>query len=143
MRSATCILLAAGLGLQCVVSSGFQFQHGRRQMPSTTTQNQPLSPVTGVGNSPESEIPDSVERKRLAMYSRERQAQAMSDARQLAERSRELEAFRTMSAFFFVYSVKTDFSLGWIGHWLQSIMTAASNSLLRLLKTMLLSSSKE
>jgi hypothetical protein len=93
MRSATCILLAAGLGLQCVVvSSGFQFQHGRRQMPSTTTQNQPLSPVTGVGNSPESEIPDSVERKRLAMYSRERQAQAMSDARQLAERSRELEA---------------------------------------------------
>ena len=92
MRSATCILLAAGLGLQCVVSSGFQFQHGRRQMPSTTTQNQPLSPVTGVGNSPESEIPDSVERKRLAMYSRERQAQAMSDVHLLAERSRELEA---------------------------------------------------
>src|ERR1700750_3154118 len=93
MRSATCILLAAGLGLQCVVvSAGFQFQHGRRQMPSTTTQNQPLSPVTGVGNSPESEIPDSVERKRLAMYSRERQAQAMSDVHLLAERSKELEA---------------------------------------------------
>lgn len=93
MRSVTCILLAAGLGLQCVVaSSGFQFQHGRRQMPSTTTQNQSQSPGTVAGNSPDAEGPDSMERKRLALYSRERQAQAMSDARLLAERSRELEA---------------------------------------------------
>ena len=93
MRSATCILLAAGLGLQCVVpSSGFQFQHGRRQMPSNATQSQPQSPVTVVGNSPDAEGPDSTERKRLAIYSRERQAQAMSDAHLLAERSRELEA---------------------------------------------------
>jgi hypothetical protein len=93
MRSVTCILLAAGLGLQCVVGlSGFQFQHGRRQMASTTSQNQPQSPLTVVGNSPDSGIPDSMEQKRLAMYSRERQAQAMSDARQLADLSRELEA---------------------------------------------------
>jgi hypothetical protein len=93
MRSATCILLAAGLGLQCMaVSAEFQFQHGRRQMPSTTTQNQSQSPITGIGNAPDAEIPDSMERKRLTMYSRERQAQAMSDARLLAERSRELEA---------------------------------------------------
>jgi hypothetical protein len=92
MRSVTCILLAAGLGLQyVVVSSGFQFQHGRRQMPSTTTQNQIQSPATGVGNSSDAEIQDPMERKRLATYSRERQAQAMSDARQLAERSKELE----------------------------------------------------
>jgi hypothetical protein len=61
-------------------------------MPATTTQNQPQSPVTVVGNLPDSGTPDSMERKRLAMYSRERQTQAMSDARLLAERSRELEA---------------------------------------------------
>jgi hypothetical protein len=93
MRSVTCILLAAGLGLQCVVvSPGFQFQHGRRQMPSTTTQNQIQSPATAVGSSSDAEIPDSMDRKQLAMYSRERQAQAMSDARLLVERSKELEA---------------------------------------------------
>ena len=41
---------------------------------------------------------------------------------------------RTMSLSFLAYSVNTDFSLGWIGHWLQSIMTAASNNLSRLVE---------
>ena len=50
---------------------------------------------------------------------------------------------RTISLFFLAYSVNTEFSLGWIGHWLQSIMTATSNNLSSLLKTTLLFSSKE
>ena len=45
---------------------------------------------------------------------------------------------RTMSLSFLAYSVNTDFSVGWIGHWLQSIMMATSNSLSSLLKTTLL-----
>src|SRR5258708_17259039 len=35
--------------------------------------------------------------------------------------------WRTVSLSFFAYSVKIDFSRGWIGHWLQSIMIARSN----------------
>jgi hypothetical protein len=50
---------------------------------------------------------------------------------------------RTISASFFAYSVNTGFSVGWIGHWLQSIMMATSNNLSSLLKTTLLLSSKE
>jgi hypothetical protein len=50
---------------------------------------------------------------------------------------------RTMSLSFLVYSVKTDFNLGWIGHWLQFIMTAASNILPGGLKTTLFCSSNE
>ncbi len=50
---------------------------------------------------------------------------------------------RTISLFFLANSVNTVLSLGWIGHWLQSIMTATSNNLSSLLKTMLLFSSKE
>jgi ketosteroid isomerase-like protein len=60
-------------------------------MPSNTTQNQTQSPTTVVGNSPDAEISDPGDRERLAKYSHERQAQAMSDARLLAERSQELE----------------------------------------------------
>ena len=48
-----------------------------------------------------------------------------------------------MSLFFFAYSVNTPLSCGWIGHWLQSIITATSNRRSILLKTTLLSASKE
>ena len=50
---------------------------------------------------------------------------------------------RTMSLSFFAYSVNTVFSVGWIGHWLQSIMMATSNNLSSLLKTTLFCSSNE
>src|SRR5471032_270586 len=48
-----------------------------------------------------------------------------------------------MSESFLAYSVNWDFSVGWIGHWLQSIITATSNSLSFLLKTTLFSGSNE
>ena len=50
---------------------------------------------------------------------------------------------RTMSASFFAYSANCDFSVGWIGHWLQSIITATSNSLSILFTTTLFSGSNE
>jgi hypothetical protein len=91
MRTAALVLLVACLGLQsAVISSGFQAQHGRRQMPSNSTQSPAQSPTTVVGSSPDAEVPDPMERERRAKYNSERQAQAMADARRLAEVSREL-----------------------------------------------------
>jgi hypothetical protein len=43
-----------------------------------------------VGNSPDAEIPDPMERERRAKYNTQRQTQAMADARRLAQLSREL-----------------------------------------------------
>src|SRR6202012_5906680 len=51
--------------------------------------------------------------------------------------------FRTMSESFLAYSANWPLSVGWIGHWLQSIITATSNSLSFLLNTTLFSESKE
>jgi hypothetical protein len=91
MRTAALVLLVACLGLQgAVISSGFQSQHGRRQMPSNATQSPAQSPTTVVGNSPDAEIPDPMERERRAKYNTQRQTQAMADARRLAQLSREL-----------------------------------------------------
>jgi hypothetical protein len=50
---------------------------------------------------------------------------------------------RTMSLSFLANSLNTVLSFGWIGHWLQSIITAASNNLSFLLKRMLFCSSNE
>src|SRR5471030_2001529 len=50
---------------------------------------------------------------------------------------------RTMSESFLAYSVNCDFSVGWIGHWLQSIITAVSNNLSFWLNTTLFSESNE
>jgi hypothetical protein len=91
MRTATLVLLVACLGFQgAVISSGFQAQHGRRQMPSNSPQSPVQWPATVVGNSPDAELPDPMERERRAKYNSERQTQAMADARRLAELSREL-----------------------------------------------------
>jgi hypothetical protein len=93
MRTVALVLLAAGLGLQSsVVSSAFQFQHGRREIPSPSEQNQEHSPVIGVGNSPDAEIPDRLERERRSRYFAEQHSHAMIDARRLAQLARELEA---------------------------------------------------
>jgi hypothetical protein len=93
MRTIALVLLAAGLGLQSsVVSSAFQFQHGRREIPSPSEQNQEHSPVIGVGNSPYAEIPDRMERERRSRYFAEQHSHAMIDARRLAQLARELEA---------------------------------------------------
>ncbi len=90
MHTLAAILLAAFLSLQGVaVSSGLQ--HGRKQMPSTATQSPPQSPATIVGISPNAEIPDPMLDERRAGYNSERQAQAMRDARRLAQLSRELQ----------------------------------------------------
>jgi hypothetical protein len=50
---------------------------------------------------------------------------------------------RATSAFFFACSRKISFSCGWIGHWLQSMMTAVSNWRPGLLKTISLSPTNE
>jgi hypothetical protein len=92
MRTAALVLLAAGLGFQgAVVSPGFQFEHGRRQMPSQSPQSQSQSPTTVVGNSPDAEIPDRMEREQRARYIAEKHAQAMADARRLSRLARELQ----------------------------------------------------
>jgi hypothetical protein len=93
MRTVTVALLAAGLGLQgAIVSSGFQFQRGRRPVPPPSQQTQSQSPTTVVGNSPDAEIPDSMEREQHAKYVAQRHSQAMEDARRLSQLARELEA---------------------------------------------------
>jgi hypothetical protein len=90
MRTVAPTLLAAFLGLQVLaVSSGLQ--HGRKQMPATSTQIPSRLPTTVVGNSPDAEIPDPMDRERRVRYNREQQAQAMADARRLAQLSRELQ----------------------------------------------------
>jgi hypothetical protein len=90
MRTLAAILLAAFLSLQGVaVSSGLQ--HGRKQMPSTATQSPAQSPTTIIGNSPNAELPDPLERQQVARYNREKQAQAVTDARRLAQLSNELQ----------------------------------------------------
>lgn len=90
MRAVASILLAAFLSLQDpAVSSGLQ--HGRKQMPSNPIQMPAQSPVTVVGNSPDAEIPDQFERERRAKYNSERQTQAVTDARRLAQLSGELQ----------------------------------------------------
>jgi hypothetical protein len=94
MRTVTVALLAAGLGLQgAVLSSGFQFHHGGRHAPTPNQQeSQNQSPTTVVGNFPDAEIPDQVEREQHAKYIAQRHAQAMEDARRLSQLARELEA---------------------------------------------------
>jgi hypothetical protein len=92
MRAIALVLLAAGLGIQsAVVSSGFQFQHGRRPLPSTSAQTPSQSPTTVVGNSPDAEIQDPMARQQRAKYVAETHSQAVADARRLAQLARELE----------------------------------------------------
>jgi hypothetical protein len=91
MRTLTVAVLATGLGLQsAVVSSGFQFQRGRRPMPLPSPQIQTQSPTTVVGNSPNAEISDPAEREQRAKYIAQRHAQAIEDARRLSQLAREL-----------------------------------------------------
>jgi hypothetical protein len=92
MRTAALVLLAAGLGFQgAVVSPGLQFQHSRRQLPSPSPQSQTQSPTTVVGNSPDAEIPDPMEREQRARNLAERHSQAIADARRLSQLARELQ----------------------------------------------------
>jgi hypothetical protein len=90
MRSVAPILLVAFLSLQVPAVSSV-FQHGRKQMPSNQTQSPAPSPTTVMANSPDAEIPDPMENERRAKYNSEQQAQAMADARRLAQLSRELQ----------------------------------------------------
>jgi hypothetical protein len=93
MRTVTVALLAAGLGLQgAVLLSGFQFHHGRRMPTSAQQQSQNQSPTTVVGNSPDAEIPDQMEREQHAKYIAQRHAQAINDAKHLSQLARELES---------------------------------------------------
>lgn len=93
MRTITVVLLAVGLGLQgAVLSSGFQFQHGRHVPKPDQQQSGNQSPTTVVGNSPSAEIPDQMEREQHARYIAQRHAQAIEDARRLSQLARELEA---------------------------------------------------
>lgn len=90
MRTLAAILLAGFLSLQGVaLSSGLQ--HGRKQMPATSTQSPSQSPTTVVGNSPDAEIRDPMEGERRAKYNSERQAQAVTDSRRLTQLSTELQ----------------------------------------------------
>jgi hypothetical protein len=92
MRTAALLLLAAGLGFQgAVVSPGFQFEHGRRQMPAPSPQSQNQSPTAVVGSSPDAEISDQMEREQRAKYIAEKHSQAMADARRLSQLARELQ----------------------------------------------------
>jgi hypothetical protein len=92
MRTVALVILAAGLGLQSsVVSSALQFQHGRREITSPSEQNQERSPVIGVGNSRDAEIPDRMERLWRSRYFAAQHSQAMTDARRLAQLAQELQ----------------------------------------------------
>jgi hypothetical protein len=92
MRTVAVVLLAGCLGLPgALVSSGFQFEHGRRQMPSNATQNPALSPTAVVGASPDTAISDSMERERRSKYIAEQHSQAMTDARRLTQLAQELQ----------------------------------------------------
>jgi hypothetical protein len=90
MRTVAAAFLAGFLGLQIVAASS-GLQHGRKEMPSAAAQTPAHSPTTIVGNSPDAEIPDPMQDARRARYNSERQAQAMTDARRLAQLSRELQ----------------------------------------------------
>jgi hypothetical protein len=82
--------LAAFLSLQGVAASS-GLQHGRKQMPSTATQNPAPSPTTIIGNPPNAELLDPTQDERRAKYNSERQAQAITDARRLTQLSSELQ----------------------------------------------------
>lgn len=89
MRTVARTLLAALLSLQVVVvSSGLQ--RGRKQTPSTSIQS-PAPPAIILGDSPNAEIREPMQDERRAQYNGERQAQAMTDARRLAQLSKELK----------------------------------------------------
>jgi hypothetical protein len=92
MRTVAVVLLAGCLGLPgAVVSSGFQFEHGRRPLRSTSVETPGQSPTTVVGNSPNAEIQDQMAREQRARYLAETHSQAIADAKRLAQLARELE----------------------------------------------------
>jgi hypothetical protein len=92
MRFVAVALLAGCLGFLHVAVGVSQSQHGRKQMPSTSTQRPTQLPLTTFGGFPDDRgAVDSVERKRRAKYDQELQAQIMADSRRLTLLSRELQ----------------------------------------------------
>lgn len=90
MRTVAVVLMAGCLCLKgAVVSPGLQ--QGRRQMPSAPMQIPNSSSVTVLGNSPNAEIQDPVQREQRARYNAQQHSQAMADARRLAQLARELQ----------------------------------------------------
>ena len=90
MRTVALVLMAGCLCLQAAVVVP-DLQHGRKQMPSPPPQIPNSSPVTVLGNSPNAEIQDPAQREQRARYNAEQRAQAMADARRLAQLARELQ----------------------------------------------------
>jgi hypothetical protein len=92
MRVVAVALLAGCLSFLQVAVGVSQSQHGRKQLPSTSTRSSSQLPMTNTGGFPDDpETVDLVERQRRAKYNQERQAQAMADSRRLTQLSRELQ----------------------------------------------------
>jgi hypothetical protein len=91
MRIIAVALLAGSLSLLQVAVGVSQFQHGRKQLPptSTRTPNQSMTTMGGFPDDPG--IMDSMERERRAKYNRERQDRIVADSRRLVQLSRELQ----------------------------------------------------
>lgn len=92
MRFVAIALLAGCLGFLQVAVGVSQSQHGRKQMPSTSTPSPTQLPLTTFGGFPDDRgAVDSVERKRRAKYNQELQIQAMADSKRLTLLSREFQ----------------------------------------------------